>query len=75
MKKVYIVPDTQTLTYRTESLLYQASVSYGGENNDQPDEAKQGLFEEESDNSYSLPSINYDVWGEEEESDSYFKKK
>ena len=52
MKKVYIVPDTQTLTYRTESLLYQASVSYGGENNDQPDEAKPGEFEEES--SYSL---------------------
>ena len=73
MKKVYIVPDTQTLTYRTESLLYQASVSYGGENNDQPDEAKPGEFEEES--SYSLPSINYDVWGEEEESDSYFKTK
>ena len=50
-------------------------MSYGGENNDQPDEAKQGLFEEESDNSYSLPSINYDVWAEEEESDSYFKTK
>ena len=73
MKKVYIVPDTQILTYRTESLLYQASVSYGGENNDQSDEAKPGEFEEES--SYSLPSINYDVWAEEEESDSYFKTK
>lgn len=48
-------------------------MSYGGENNDQSDEAKPGEFEEES--SYSLPSINYDVWAEEEESDSYFKTK
>ena len=35
-------------------------------------EAKESLFEEESEISYSLPSINYDVWAEEDESGSYF---
>ena len=38
-------------------------------------EAKESLFEEESEISYSLPSINYDVWAEEDESGSYFSSK
>ena len=75
MKRSYLVPNTKTLAYRTDSLLYQASVPYGGENNDQPDEAKQGVFEEDSETTYSLPSINYDVWAEETESESFFHKK
>ena len=67
-KKAYIVPETKILTYRTDSLLYKASVSYGGENNDQPDEAKQGLFEEEDNGSleYSL-SGSSSLWAEDDE--------
>ena len=75
MKRSYIVPDIKILAYRMDSLLYKASVEYGGENNDQPDEAKQGFFEEDSETSYSLPGINYDVWAEETESESFFHKK
>lgn len=75
MKRSYIVPNTKTLAYRTDSLLYKASVPYGGEDNEQPDEAKQGVFEDDSETSYSLPGINYDVWAEETESESYSHKK
>ncbi len=75
MKRSYIVPDIKILAYRMDSLLYKASVEYGGENNDQPDEAKQGFFEDDSETSYSLPGINYDVWAEETESESFFHKK
>lgn len=70
MKKTYSAPDTKILTYRNETLLYQTSVPYGGVNNGQPDEAKQGMFEEELETSYNLPSINYDVWAEEEDEES-----
>ena len=58
MKRSYIVPDIKILAYRMDSLLYKASVEYGGENNDQPDEAKQGFFEDDSETTYSLPGIN-----------------
>ena len=75
MKRSYIVPDIKILAYRMDSLLYKASVEYGGENNDQPDEAKQSFFEDDSETSYSLPGINYDVWAEETESESYSHKK
>ena len=75
MKRSYIVPDIKILAYRMDSLLYKASVEYGGENNDQPDEAKQGFFEDDSETTYSLPGINYDVWAEETESESFFHKK
>ena len=75
MKRSYIVPDIKILAYRMDSLLYKASVEYGGENNEQPDEAKQGFFEDDSETTYSLPGINYDVWAEETESESFFHKK
>ena len=75
MKRSYIVPDIKILAYRMDSLLYKASVEYGGENNDQPDEAKQGFFEDDSETTYSLPGISYDVWAEETESESFFHKK
>ena len=75
MKRSYIVPDIKILAYRMDSLLYKASVEYGGENNDQPDEAKQSFFEDDSETTYSLPGINYDVWAEETESESFFYKK
>lgn len=75
MKKSYIVPDTKKLNYRIESLLYTVSI-WGGEGDDQePDEAKQGIFDEESDISYSLPHIDHDVWAEEKEQTSFFYTK
>ncbi|MBQ6203174.1 MAG: hypothetical protein IJK46_03690 [Prevotella sp.] len=64
MKKKYIVPETKKLVYKTESLLYTVSVWYGGEGNDQPIDAKESLFEEESDCVYDLPSIKLDMWAE-----------
>lgn len=73
-KNQYIAPELLLLTPIQDGLMYFTSVPGGNPDEGEP-EAKQGLFEEESDNSYSLPSINYDVWAEEEESDSYFKKK
>ena len=73
-KNQYIAPELLLLTPIQDGLMYFTSVPGGNPDEGEP-EAKQGLFEEESDNSYSLPSINYDVWAEEEESDSYFKTK
>lgn len=75
MKKIYIVPETKKLTYGTESLLYTVSIWYGGEEDNPVIDAKESIFDEESDCSYNLPSSNIDVWAEEEESDSYFKTK
>ena len=75
MKKSYIVPDTKKLNYRIESLLYTISIWGGEGDNQEIDEAKQGFFEDDSETSYSLPGINYDVWAEETESESYSHKK
>ena len=75
MKKSYIVPDTKKLNYRIESLLYTISIWGGEGDNQELDEAKQGVFEDDSETSYSLPGINYDVWAEETESESYSHKK
>ena len=75
MKKSYIVPDTKKLNYRIESLLYTISIWGGEGDNQELDEAKQGVFEDDSETSYSLPGINYDVWAEETESESFFHKK
>ncbi|MBQ6205333.1 MAG: hypothetical protein IJK46_14765 [Prevotella sp.] len=62
------------MTVTISSLLYAVSVP-GGIPDDGDPEAKQASFEEESECVYNLPSIDYDVWAEEEESDSYFKTK
>jgi hypothetical protein len=70
-KNQYIAPELLLLTPIQDGLMYFTSVPGGNPDEGEP-EAKQGLFEEESDKSYSLPSINYDVWAEEEESESYF---
>ena len=71
-KNQYITPELLLLTPIQDGLMYAVSVPGGNPDEGEP-EAKQGLFEEESDNSYSLPSIN--LWAEEEESDNYFKTK
>lgn len=71
-KNQYIAPELLLLTPIQDGLMYFTSVPGGNPDEGEP-EAKQGLFEEES--SYSLPSINYDVWAEEEGSDSYFNTK
>ena len=73
MKKIYIVPETKKLTYRTESLLYTVSIWYGGEDDNPTIDAKESIFDEESDCAYNLPSSNIDVWAEEEEDDQVFK--
>ena len=71
-KNQYIARELLLLTPIQDGLMYFTSVPGGNPDEGEP-EAKPGEFEEES--SYSLPSINYDVWAEEEESDSYFKTK
>ena len=73
-KNQYITPEMIMLKPVSDGLMYFTSVP-GGEPDEGDPEAKQGLFENESETSYSLPSINYDVWAEEEESSSYFSKK
>ena len=72
--KKYISPEVIIISPVHDNLMYEVSVP-GGKPDDGEPEAKQGAFDEESENSYSLPSINYDVWAEEEESSSYFKTK
>ena len=66
-KKIYTAPhvDTVGLSYTTTLLDWSAPKADGGGGN--TPEAKESIFEEESENSYSLPSINYNVWAEEEE--------
>lgn len=70
-KNQYIAPELLLLTPIQDGLMYFTSVPGGNPDEGEP-EAKQGLFEEESETGCSLPSINYDVWAEEEESESYF---
>ena len=66
-KKAYIVPETKKLTYRTESLLYTVSIWYGGEDDNPTIEAKESIFEEESDCVYKLPPCTSGVWAEDDE--------
>lgn len=61
----YISPEVFIISPVHDNLMYAVSVPGGNPDEGEP-EAKQGLFEEVADNSYSLPSINYDVWAEEE---------
>ena len=73
-KNQYIAPEVIMLTPIQESLMYVVSVPGGNPDEGEP-EAKQGSFEEDSETTYSLPGINYDVWAEETESESFFHKK
>ena len=74
-KKAYIVPETKYFVYRTESLLYTVSIWGSEGDTTEPEDAKESIFEEESDCAYNLPSIDYDVWAEEKVSDSFFYRK
>ena len=64
-KKVYIAPKLFILAPVHDSLLYETSVPGGKPDEGQP-EAKQGLFEEEALNDYSMP-IQKNLWADEEE--------
>ena len=72
-KSQYITPEVIMLTPIQDGLMYFTSVPGGNPDEGEP-EAKESAFDAESETSYSLPSINYDVWAEEKESDSYFSK-
>ena len=73
-KNQYITPEVFPTEPVTEGLMYFASVPGGNPDEGEP-EAKESAFDAESETGYSLPSINYDVWAEEKESDSYFSSK
>ena len=63
-KSQYITPEVFLTEPVTEGLMYFASVP-GGEPDEGDPEAKESIFEEESENSYTLPSIDYNVWDDE----------
>ena len=65
-KSQYITPEVIMLTPIQDGLMYFTSVPGGNPDEGEP-EAKESTFDNESETSYSLPSINYDVWAEEEE--------
>ncbi|MBP3219627.1 MAG: hypothetical protein J6M37_04080 [Prevotella sp.] len=73
-KNQYIAPELLLLTPIQDGLMYFTSVPGGNPDEGEP-EAKPGFFEDDSEASYSLPGINYDVWAEETESESFFHKK
>lgn len=73
-KNQYIAPELLLLTPIQDGLMYFTSVPGGNPDEGEP-EAKLGFFEDDSETSYSLPGINYDVWAEETESESFFHKK
>lgn len=68
-KNVYVAPVTNTLSmYSKEAqMLVNWSAPDGGGGGGNRPEAKEGLFEEESDCAYNLSRIEYDVWADEEE--------
>ena len=71
----YTAPEIKILyKYASELCLetWSADKDTGGTN---IPEAKESIFDEESDCAYNLSGTNYDVWAEEEESDSYFRTK
>lgn len=73
-KNQYIAPEVIMLTPIHESLMYVVSVPGGNPDEGEP-EAKQGVFEEDAETSYSQPNVDYDIWAEETEYEGFFHEK